>query len=320
MRILVTGGAGFIGSNFVRHVIETTSHDVVTLDRLTYAGDIDNLDGVLSHPRHEFVEGDIRDESLVGDLLRDADAVVNFAAESHVDRSIADAEEFVSVNVEGTRTLLDAALAADLGLFLQVSTDEVYGQVIEGESAEGDELSPRNPYAATKAAADHLASSYYTTHDLPVVITRSSNNFGPRQHTEKLVPKFITRAAKGERLPLYGDGTQVREWLFVRDNCRAIATVLRDGTPGEIYNVGSEYDLRNVEVAKRIVSEVGASEDLIEFVSDRPGHDQRYALSTEKVRSLGWSPNWTFREGLRETVDYYLDSRLTSREVDASDD
>lgn len=320
MRILVTGGAGFIGSNFVHHVIETTSHDVVTLDRLTYAGDIDNLDGVLSHPRHEFVEGDIRDESLVGDLLRDVDAVVNFAAESHVDRSIADSEEFVSVNVEGTRTLLDAALAADLGLFLQVSTDEVYGQVIEGESSEGDELSPRNPYAATKAAADHLASSYYTTHDLPVVITRSSNNFGPRQHTEKLVPKFITRAAKGERLPLYGDGTQVREWLFVRDNCRAIATVLRDGTPGEIYNVGSEYGLRNVEVAKRIVSEVGASEDLIEFVSDRPGHDQRYALSTEKVRSLGWSPNWTFREGLRETVDYYLDSRLTSREMDASDD
>jgi len=306
MRLLVTGGAGFIGSNFVRLVLQETDYEVTTLDALTYAGSLDNLEGVLNHPNHEFVEGNICDRELVADLVEDTDAVLNFAAESHVDRSIEGAGPFVETNVRGTQVLLDASLNAGVDRFLQVSTDEVYGEIVDGEFEEGDSLNPRNPYAATKASADLLAKSYYTTHDLPVTITRSSNNYGPRQHEEKLIPKFITRAAEGESLPLYGDGTNVREWIFVKDNCRAMLTVLEEGTDGEIYNIGSGEELMNREVAQRIVDAVGASEDLIKFVDDRPGHDQRYALVTSKVESLGWKSTTGFEEGLEQTVEYYL--------------
>lgn len=306
MRVLVTGGAGFIGSNFVHHLLGETDHEVITLDALTYAGSKANLDGALSDPRHEFVEGDVRDPDLVGDLVSDVDAIANFAAESHVDRSIDDAGPFVSTNVRGTQVLLDAALDRGIDRFLQVSTDEVYGEVLDGAFAESDPLNPRNPYAATKAGADLLALSYHTTYDLPVVVTRSSNNYGPRQHEEKLIPKFVTNAAAGRPLPVYGDGSNVREWTYVADNCRAIATVLAEGEPGEVYNVGSGEELRNVEVARRIVEAVGASGDLIEFVEDRPGHDQRYALDSGKVRGLGWEPRWTFDEGLERTVEYYV--------------
>jgi dTDP-glucose 4,6-dehydratase len=307
MRLLVTGGAGFIGSNFVHYALENTTHDVVTLDALTYAGSRSNLDGTLENDRHRFVEGDIRDRDLVDELVTDVDAVVNFAAESHVDRSIDSAEPFVSTNVRGTQTLLDAARTHDVDRFLQVSTDEVYGEVLDGTFSEDNPLEPRNPYAATKAGADLLARSYHTTYGLPVVITRSSNNYGPRQHPEKLIPKFITNAASGDSLPVYGDGSNVREWTYVTDNCRGIDRVLRDGAPGEVYNIGSGEELSNLEVTRRIIEATGASEDLVEFVEDRPGHDQRYALDTTKVTELGWEPRWTVDEGLAETVNYYLD-------------
>lgn len=306
MRVLVTGGAGFIGSNFVHYLIENSNDSVVTLDALTYAGSKENLDGVLHHPRHEFVEGDIRDRELVDQLIADVDAVVNFAAESHVDRSIEGAKPFVSTNVQGTQSLLDSASVDEIERFIQVSTDEVYGEIEEGEFREDDPLNPRNPYAATKAGADLLARSYQTTHDVPVVITRSSNNFGPRQHPEKLIPKFIKRAVEGKSLPVYGDGSNVREWIYVIDNCRAIDVVLRDGTIGEIYNIGSGIELRNIEVAKKILDQTGTSEDLIEFVDDRVGHDQRYALDTKKIEKLGWEPKVSFKDGLANTAKYYL--------------
>lgn len=305
MRILVTGGAGFIGSHFVEYVLNTTEHEITTIDTLTYSGDRENLQSVNQDDRHKFIEGDIRNEHLVEEVLETVDAVVNFAAETHVDRSITDSSKFVSTNIEGTRVLLAKAVIADIDTFLQISTDEVYGEVLSGTFSEEDPLSPRNPYAATKAGADHLARSYYVTHNLPVVITRSSNNFGPRQHPEKVIPKFIEKAVNGEQLPIYGDGSNIREWIYVKDNCNAILKVLEKGTPGEIYNIGSGDEVQNVELAKAIVSELGISEDHLTFVEDRPGHDQRYALDTEKVRSLGWDTKWTFTEGLKETIKFY---------------
>lgn len=305
MQVLVTGGAGFIGSNFVRHLLSETTVDVTTLDALTYAGSKQNLEGVLDNPRHTFVEGDIRDKELARDLVADADIVVNFAAESHVDRSIDDSSHFVSTNVSGTQTLLDASRHEDIDRFVQISTDEVYGETLAGEFQEDDRLDPRNPYSATKAGADLLARSYYTTHGLPVVITRASNNYGPRQHREKLIPKLISNAFDGEPLPIYGDGTNVREWMFVEDHCRAIRFLMNNGEDGEIYNIGSGEELQNKEVAQKIVDAVGASSDLIEFVEDRPGHDQRYALDTTKLRSLGWEPRTSFEEGLKRTIQHY---------------
>lgn len=305
MRILVTGGAGFIGSNFVRYLLDTHNDQVVTLDALTYAGSKDNLGDALDDPRHEFVEGDIRDRELVDDLVADADAVVNFAAESHVDRSIQGAKPFVTTNVQGTQTLLDAANEADVDRFVQISTDEVYGQILDGTFSEDDNLNPRNPYAATKASAGLLAQSYHTTHDLPVVITRTSNNFGPRQHPEKLIPKFIRNATAGETLPVYGDGSNVREWIYVEDNCRALDLVLREGAVGEVYNIGSHAEKTNLEITEAILEAVGADDGLIEFVNDRAGHDQRYALDTAKIEALGWETEYTFEEGLTQTVEYY---------------
>lgn len=305
MHVLVTGGAGFIGSHFVDHLLENTPHHVTTLDTLTYAGRKANLDDALDHPRHRFVKGDVRDNTLVNAQLETADVVVNFAAETHVDRSIESTERFVSTNVQGTETLLRSTLETDLEWFVQVSTDEVYGETVKGSFSEADSLAPRNPYAATKASADLLAQSYHETHGSPVVIVRPSNNYGPRQHEEKLIPKFITRAMAVESLPVYGDGEHVREWTYVKDTCRAIETVIASGTAGEVYNVGSGVERRNIDLTRTIVDEVGGSRDRIEFVEDRPGHDRRYALDTTKIESLGWSPAWTFEEGLRETIDYY---------------
>lgn len=306
MRLLVTGGAGFIGSNFVHYLLDATDHEVVTLDALTYAGSKDNLAGVLESPRHDFVEGDIRNRELVDDLMADVDAVVNFAAESHVDRSIQSSEPFISTNVQGTQTLLDAACDTDIERFVQVSTDEVYGEITDGRFEEGDPLEPRNPYAATKAGAELLARSYYVTYDLPVLVSRTCNNFGPRQYSEKLIPKFIQHASLGKTLPVYGDGSNVREWIYVADNCRALDVVLRAGKVGEIYNIGSGIEKTNLEVTEAILDAVGASEDLIEFIEDRAGHDQRYALESEKIEALGWKPRITFEDGLERTTEYYL--------------
>jgi len=306
MRLLVTGGAGFIGSNFVSYILEQSEHSVVTVDSLTYAGEKANLDAVWDHPRHEFVKGDIRDDTLIANLLENCEAVVNFAAQTHVDRSIEGSGPFVQTNVAGSQTLFETALDTDIERFVQISTDEVYGEIEDGVFTETDGVAPRNPYAATKASADLLGLSFYETHDLPIVLLRPSNNFGPRQHPEKLIPKLIRRASAGKSLPLYGDGTNVREWTYVEDTCSAVETIVEQGTVGEIYNAGSGNERSNIEVAETIVEIVGADEQLIEFVPDRPGHDQRYALDSSKLQSLGWEPKWTFRSGLDVTVDYHL--------------
>jgi dTDP-glucose 4,6-dehydratase len=302
----VTGGAGFIGSNFVHHLLAQTDHTVTTLDALTYAGSKENLADVLDNSRHEFVCGDVRNQEIVTELVGDADAVVHFAAQSHVDRSIESSEEFVTTNVQGTQTVLDAITAEGIDRYLHISTDEVYGEISSGSFTEDDAVQPRNPYAATKAGADLLVQSYHITHGLPAIIVRPSNNFGPRQHPEKLIPKFVTRAAAGEPLPLYGDGTNCREWLYVEDTCRAIELVLESGGIGEIYNIGNGHELSNLAVTERIIEAVGATDSLIKFVEDRPGHDQRYSVDATKLQSLGWEPHWSFEEGLEEVVNYYV--------------
>jgi dTDP-glucose 4,6-dehydratase len=292
--------------NFVQHLLDKYNEDeVITLCSLTCAGS-KNLKNVVDDQYYEFVEGDIGDCDLVNDLVADVDAIVNFAAESHVDRSIEGTKPFVMTNVQGTQTLLDAANDAKVDTFLQISTDEVYGQIFDGRFTERDPLSPRNPYAATKAAADLLAQSFYTTHNLPVITTRTCNSFGPRQHPEKLIPKFIQKAAAGEDLPVYGDGSNIREWIYVEDNCRAIDLVLRDGTAGEIYNIGSGEERTNLEVTNTILDTVGGSDDQVTFVEDRPGHDQRYAVDASKIEALGWEPQWSFEDGIKNTVEYYL--------------
>jgi dTDP-glucose 4,6-dehydratase len=320
MRLLVTGGAGFIGSAFVRHVIATRGDiNVVTLDKLTYAGNLDNLAPVDGGARHRFVHGDICDRRLVGELLAGGrfDAVVHFAAESHVDRSILSPDAAIETNVRGTATLLAAAHAARLGRFLHVSTDEVYGDL--DAPLEADEtfpLKPSSPYAASKAASDLLALAYARTYQLPVVVTRASNNYGPYQFPEKLIPLMVCNAMAGEPLPVYGDGLQVRDWLFVDDHCRAILAVLERGREGEVYNIGGNCALTNLEVIERVLEIVGAPKSLMQTVADRPGHDRRYALSSEKLaREVGVVPETRFETGLAETVRWYRDNADWVRRV-----
>ena len=306
MKILVTGGAGFIGSNFVRHVLTAHPDDaVVTLDKLTYAGNPANLKDVEADPRHRFVKGDICDAGLVGDLMAEVDAVVHFAAETHVDRSNSGADEFLRTNVTGTFTLLEAARARRLGRFIAVGTDEVYGSIARGASRELDPLNPSNPYSASKAAADLLARAYWITHRLPVIVTRSSNNFGPFQYPEKVIPLFVTNAIDDVPLPLYGDGKNVRDWLYVLDNCAAIDVLLRKGKDGEIYNIGGGNEIENVVLTRQILRLTGKPETLIKAVADRPGHDRRYALDSAKVRALGWKPAHGFPSALAATVEWY---------------
>jgi len=306
VKILVTGGAGFIGSNFVRYVLAQHPDDsVVTLDKLTYAGNLANLKEIEADPRHRFVRGDICDASLVRDLLAEVDAVVHFAAETHVDRSNAGADEFLRTNVTGTFTLLEAARARGLGRFIAIGTDEVYGSVTRGASREIDPLNPSNPYSALKAAADLLARAFWTTHRLPVIVTRSSNNFGPYQYPEKMIPLFVTNAFEDAALPLYGDGKNVRDWLYVLDNCAAIDVVLRKGKDGEIYNIGGGNEIENIVITRQILRLTGKPETLIQPVADRPGHDRRYALDSAKVRALGWKPAHDFAAALAATVEWY---------------
>ena len=306
MKILVTGGAGFIGSNFVRHVLASHPGDaVVNLDKLTYAGNLENLRDVEANPRYRFVKGDICDGPVVREAMRGADAVVHFAAETHVDRSNLGADDFLRTNVTGTFTVLEAARELKIGRFLAVSTDEVYGSIAEGAAREGDVLNPSNPYSASKAAADLLVRAYWTTHRLPVLITRSSNNFGPYQYPEKVIPLFVTNAIEDRALPLYGDGRNVRDWLYVLDNCAAIDLVLRRGVEGEIYNIGGAAEVQNVTLTHRILSLLGKPESLITPVADRPGHDRRYALDSSKVHALGWAPAASFDDALAATVEWY---------------
>ena len=304
MKILVTGGAGFIGSNFV-HLLrrEKPRWDIVVLDKLTYAGSLANLDAVWGDIT--FLKGDVSVRADALGAMDGCDAVVNFAAETHVDRSIVAADAFIKTDVFGAFVLLEAARELGVKRFVQVSTDEIYGEVLEGFSKETDPLMPRNPYAASKAAADRLAYSYWATHGVPVVISRSSNNYGPRQYPEKLVPLFITNAIEGKPCPVYGTGEAVRDWIHVRDHCRAILLLIEKGENGEAYNVGGGTLLNTMEMGGAILDAVGADKKLLKRVPDRPGHDYRYALDSGKIRELGWEPEHEFAEGIRETVAWY---------------
>ena len=305
--VVVTGGAGFIGSNFVHHALEThPDWRITTLDKLTYAGRRENLEDLDGHPRHRFVHGDVADAAVAGPLVRAAEIVVHFAAETHVDRSLLSAGEFIQTDVYGTFVLLDAARnARNLRCFVQVSTDEVYGSVPEGASRESDELRPRNPYAASKAGADRLAYSYWATYQLPVVITRASNNYGRRQYPEKIIPLFVTNAIDNRPLPLYGDGLNVRDWLHVDDHCRALDLLIERGRHGETYNIGGGNETTNLDLTHRILRLLDRPASLITPVADRPGHDRRYCLDTTKLRALGWRPLTDFEAGLHATVDWY---------------
>jgi dTDP-glucose 4,6-dehydratase len=303
MKILVTGAAGFIGSTYVRHVLDGGDDDVVVLDKLTYAGRRENLQDV--EDRIEFVQGAIEDREVVRGVMEGVDAVVNFAAESHVDRSIADQDVFARTHVIGTGVLLDAAREHGVRRYLQVSTDEVYGSIEKGTFTEHSPLNPSSPYSATKAAGDLLVSAHVHTYGIEAVIVRGSNNYGPRQYPEKLIPLGILNAIHDDPLPVYGDGKQVRNWLYVEDFARAIHLVLREGLPGEVYNVGGPDETANVDVVRRILALTDRDESLIEYVTDRPGHDRRYSLSSAKVRELGWEPSRHFQEGLEQTVDWY---------------
>ncbi|MFE2050619.1 dTDP-glucose 4,6-dehydratase [Streptomyces sp. NPDC059459] len=315
MRIVVTGGAGFIGSHFVRQAVTGaytggTAPEVVVLDKLTYAGNRANLAPIEDDPRFTFVRGDICDHALVAEVLADCDLVVHFAAESHVDRSIGGAEEFVRTNVLGTQVLLEAALRAEVRKFVHVSTDEVYGSIDEGSWSEGRPLEPNSPYAASKASSDLLARAYHRTHGLPVCITRCSNNYGPYQNPEKMIPLFVTRLLEGRKVPLYGDGGNVRDWLHVDDHCRAIALVAEKGAAGEVYNIGGGTELANRELTGRLLRMVGADWSMVENVADRKGHDRRYSVDITKIfTKLGYRPRISFDEGLAETVEWYKKRR-----------
>jgi dTDP-glucose 4,6-dehydratase len=313
MNLLVTGGAGFIGSNFIHYVLDShPTYRVVNLDKLTYAGNLENLKDVEGNPRHTFVQGDICDVELVRSLFeqRAFDAVVHFAAESHVDRSIVGAAEFVRTNVMGTNVLLEMAKAYQLKKFVQISTDEVYGSLgKDGKFREDTPLHPNSPYAASKASADLLAFSYQHTFGLPIVVTRCSNNYGPYQFPEKLIPLMIANAMNDKPLPVYGDGANVRDWIHVLDHCSAIDAVLHKGVPGEAYNIGGNSEQKNIDVVKTILSTLGKPESLITYVKDRPGHDRRYAIDAGKIsKELGWEPRHTFEAGIAQTILWYREN------------
>lgn len=309
-RILVTGGAGFIGSNFIRYMLERHSYSIINLDALTYCGNLENLRDVEDHPRYTFIRGSITDRELVNRIIRDVDAVINFAAESHVDRSIQDPEIFIKTNVLGTQTLLEASRREGIERFIQISTDEVYGSAETGYFTEETPLAPNSPYSASKAAADLMVRAYHRTYGLPVNITRCSNNYGPYQFPEKLIPLMITNALEDCPLPVYGDGMNVRDWLHVEDHCSAIDLVLHHGREGEVYNIGGNNERRNIDIVRLILRELGKDESLIRFVEDRPGHDRRYAIDATRIRNeLGWKPRYSFREGIRETINWYIRNR-----------
>jgi dTDP-glucose 4,6-dehydratase len=314
MNLLVTGGAGFIGSHFVRSVLGDTlpgltGARVTVLDKLTYAGIFANLGPVVESKRLDFVPGDICDPALVDNVVRGHDAIVNFAAESHVDRSIHSAVVFAHTNVVGTQVLLEAAARHGTDRFLQVSTDEVYGSIDAGAWTERSPVAPNSPYAATKAGSDLLALAFHRTHGLPVVVTRSANNYGPYQHPEKLIPRFVTNLLEGRTVPLYGDGAQVREWVHVDDNCRGTALALLEGQPGEVYHIGGNRELSNRELTGMLLAACGADWDRVVNVADRKGHDQRYALDDDRIRrELGYRPRVDFESGLAETIQWYRDN------------
>lgn len=319
MRILVTGGAGFIGSHLVRRLLVSAQHQVVNLDALCYSGNLANLDAVSQHPRYAFVEGDICDRVLVSSVLQEhrIEGIINCAAETHVDRSILDPGSFARTDIVGTGVLLEAGRQAGVKRFLQVSTDEVYGSVESGWSTEEAQLAPRSPYAASKAGGDLLALSYWATYQFPVIVTRGSNTYGPNQYPEKFIPLFVTNAIDDQLLPLYGDGRQCRDWLAVEDHCAGIERAFFYGDPGNVYNIGGGNERENIEVAEHILSHLNKPKHLLRFVADRPGHDRRYAIDSRKLFRLGWKPVVPFEEGLKATVQWYQDHESWWRPIKA---
>ena len=321
VNVLVTGGAGFIGSNFVRYALGAhPDWQITNLDKLTYAGRKETLNDVSGNQRHTFVHGDVADAQVAAPLVKAADIVVHFAAETHVDRAILEAGEFIKTDVIGTFVLLEAARTSqNLRCFIQISTDEVYGSVAEGSSVETDELRPRNPYSASKAGADRLAYSYWATYNVPVMVTRASNNYGPYQFPEKVIPLFITNALDNIPVPLYGAGLNIRDWLHVSDHCRGIDTVIGRGKAGDTYNIGGGNEVRNVDLTHALLKLADRPESLIKNVQDRPGHDVRYSLDTAKLRKLGWTPRVAFEDGLKETVDWYRQNEWWWRPIKEND-
>ncbi len=309
MKILVTGGAGFIGSCFIRYMLNKyQDYKIINLDALTYAGNLENLDDVKDNPNYEFIKGNICNTELVSMIMENVDAVINFAAESHVDRSITGPEIFVETNIKGTLNLLQCAKHFNVQRYIQISTDEVYGTLGKtGYFTEETPLAPNSPYSASKAGADLLVRSYYETYGMPVIITRCSNNYGPYQYPEKLIPFFISQLLRGEKVPVYGDGMNVRDWLYVYDHCSAIDAVLHNGRVGEVYNIGGNNEKSNLEITRLILKALDKGEDSIQYVKDRLGHDKRYAICSDKIQNeLGWHPSVTFEEGLNHTLDWYL--------------
>ena len=309
MKLFVTGAAGFIGSNYVRHVLETTDDEITVFDALTYAGNRASLADLEDNPRFSFIHGDICDRKAVEASLPGHQTVVHFAAESHVDRSIADPDAFIRTNCDGTNVLCDVAGKAEVERFLHISTDEVYGSIDEGSFTETDPLDPRSPYSAAKAGSDLIALSHYTTHALPVVVTRSSNNYGPYQFPEKLIPLFTTNLLDGNQVPVYGDGKNVRDWCHVADNCAGVDLVLRKGVTGEIYNIGAGNEFTNLELTYALLELTGCDESMITWVDDRLGHDRRYSIDISKATALGWVQQHSFEDGLADTVRWYTDNR-----------
>ena len=310
--VLVTGGAGFIGSNFVRYMVDKyPEYDIINLDALTYSGNLENLKDIENKENYSFVKGDIRDKSIVDDLVKKCDYVINFAAESHVDRSIFDPEIFIKSNVLGTQVLLNASKKFGVEKYIQISTDEVYGTLGEsGYFTENSPLQPNSPYSASKAGGDLITRAYFETFDLPMNITRCSNNYGPYQFPEKLIPLMISNALEDKSLPVYSDGKNIRDWLHVYDHCTAIDLVLHEGKLGEVYNIGGNNEKENIYIVKLILEELGKDESLIEFVTDRLGHDRRYAIDSTKIQTdLGWKPKYTFEIGIKETIKWYLDNQ-----------
>ncbi|GAB4173568.1 MAG: dTDP-glucose 4,6-dehydratase [Calditrichia bacterium] len=314
--ILVTGGAGFIGSNFVRYMVNKyPTYKIIVLDALTYAGNRGNLSDLEGKLNYLFIKGNIQDADLVDNVVSNVDTIINFAAETHVDRSILDAASFIKTDILGTHVLLEAAKKYNIKRYIQISTDEVYGSIENGSFSETDPLMPNSPYSSSKAGGDLLVRAYYKTYGVPAIITRSSNNFGPFQYPEKLIPLFITNAIDNKKLPLYGDGKNVRDWLYVIDNCEAIDTVLHQGVPGEIYNIGAGNELTNIEITKKILSLLDKDDSLIEYVKDRPAHDRRYSVNISKISALGWKPAHNFEQAMEETVKWYVENESWWRQI-----
>jgi len=305
MRLLITGGAGFIGSNFIHYLLKKyPRYQIINLDKLTYFGNLDNLKDIkTSH--YKFVKGDISDAKLVRKIAKNVNGILNFAAETHVDRSIINADDFIRTDILGTKNLLEAVKEFKITRYLQISTDEVYGSLARGKASEEFPLAPNNPYSASKTGGDLMVRAYYRTFNLPILITRSSNNFGPYQYPEKLIPLFITNILEGKKVPLYGDGKNVRDWIYVEDNCAAIDLVFHRGKIGEIYNIGGDNPRTNLEITKSILKALGRDEKMIQYVKDRPGHDRRYALDSAKIRTLGWKPQYKFPEAMKLTIEWY---------------